>query len=152
MTPRSIASVTWRLAVVALLAGASLFAVSGCDPRPLAYFLQPFEPMIEPPCKEVSFQGKKVVVLCHATANTMREFSTLDRDLCREVSAILRLKVKKITVVDPDKVATWVEAHPNWTDPADVARDFDADVVLFLEVEQFQLQAPGDLNMLHGES
>jgi hypothetical protein len=59
---------------------------------------------------------------------------------------------KKITIVDPDKVATWTEAHPHWTDPADAARDFNADVAVFLEVEQFQIQSPGDLNMVHGDS
>ena len=82
----------------------------------------------------------------------MGEYSSLERDLSRELAAILRKKVKKITVVDPDKVATWVEAHPKETDPAEVARDFDADIVIFLEVEQFQTQSPGDLNMLHGEA
>ena len=35
-----------RLAAVILVAGASLIAISGCDPRALAYFLQPFEPTI----------------------------------------------------------------------------------------------------------
>jgi hypothetical protein len=55
-------------------------------------------------------------------------------------------------VVEPDKVATWVEAHPHWTDPADAARDFNADMAIFLEVEQFQIQAPGDLNMVHGDA
>ncbi len=67
-------------------------------------------------------------------------------------ASIFKKKVNKVTVVDADKVATWVEAHPHWTDPADAARDFDADMAIFLEVEQFQIQAPGDLNMVHGES
>jgi hypothetical protein len=151
MTPRSFANAKVRLAIAAVVAGGTLIAISGCDPRTLAYFLQPFEPTIPPPC-ETSFQGKKVVILCHATSGAMGEFSALERDLSRELTAILRKKVKKITIVDPDKVATWVEAHPKWTDPADVARDFDAGIVIFLEVEQFRLQAPGDLNMLHGES
>jgi len=151
MTPRSLANAKVRLAIVTLLASGTLIAISGCDPRTLAYFLQPFEPTIPAPC-ETSFQGKKVVILCHATSGAMGEFSSLERDVSRELTAILRKKVKKITVVDPDKVATWVEAHPKWTDPADVARDFDADIVIFLEIEQFRLQAPGDLNMLHGES
>jgi hypothetical protein len=149
MTPRSAVKV--RLAAVVLVASGTLIALAGCDPRSLAYFLQPFDPTIAPPC-ETSMQGKKVVVLCHATAGTLTETPSLERDLSREVSGILRKKVKKITVVDPDKVATWVEAHPRWTDPADIAHDFNADMVIFLEVEQFRLQTPGDLNMLHGES
>jgi hypothetical protein len=151
MTPRFIAIVKVRLALVAFLAGATLIAISGCDPRTLAYFLQPWEPMVQPPC-QTTFQGKKVVILCHATSGAMEDYSSLERDLTRELSLILRKKVKRITVVDADKVATWVEAHPKWNDPGEVGRDFDADIVVFLEVEQFRLQSPGDLNMLHGES
>ncbi len=90
--------------------------------------------------------------LCNVTSGALAEFPSLERDIPRELASIFRKKVKKITVVDPDKVATWVEAHPHWTDPADAARDFNADIVIFLEVEQFQIQSPGDLNMVHGES
>ncbi len=151
MTPRLLANAKVRLAMVAVLAGGSLIATSGCDPRTLAYFLQPFEPMVPPKC-ETSFEGKKVVVLCHVASNSMVEYSSLDRDLTREFTAILRKKVKKVVLVDPDKVATWVEAHPKWSAPSEIANDFNADIVVFLEVEQFQIQSPGDLNMLHGES
>jgi hypothetical protein len=149
MTPRSLANARVRLALVALMAGGSLLALGGCDPRTLAYFLQPFEPTIPPPC-ETSFEGKKVVILCRAVSDSLGEYSSLERDLTREVASIFRKKIKKITVVDPDKVATWVEAHPKETDPAEVARDFDADIVVFLEVEHFETQNSGDLNMLHG--
>jgi hypothetical protein len=140
-----------RRALVALMAGGSLLTISGCDPRTLAYFLQPFDATVAPPC-ETSLQGKKVVILCRAVADSTGEYSSLERDLSLNVATIFRKKVKKITVVDPDKVATWVEAHPRETDPAEVARDFDADIVIYMEVEQFQTQAPGDLNMIHGEA
>jgi hypothetical protein len=150
MTPRSVGLV--RIAAVFLVAGASLIAISGCDPRALAYFLQPFSPTIPPPAGAPSLIDKKVVILCNATSGSLAEFPSLERDLTREFAANIKKKVKKITVVDPDKVAVWVEAHPRWTDPADAARDFDADIVIFLEVEQFQIQSPGDLNMVHGDS
>jgi hypothetical protein len=148
MTPRSIFML--RFAAVIFLATASLIAVTGCDPRALAYFLQPFDPTIEP--KGPPLTEKKVVVLCNVTSGALAEFPSLERDVPRELTAVLRKKVKKITVVEPDKVATWVEAHPHWTDPADAARDFNADIAIFLEVEQFQIQSPGDLNMVHGEA
>jgi len=148
MTPRSLLMV--RFAAVILLACASLLAISGCDPRSLAYFLQPFDPTIEP--KGPLLTEKKVVILCNVTSGALAEFPSLERDIPRELASVLRKKVKKITVVEPDKVATWVEAHPHWTDPADAARDFNADIVIFLEVEQFQIQSPGDLNMVHGEA
>jgi hypothetical protein len=148
MTPRSMAMV--RLAAVMLVASASLIVTTGCDPRSLFYFLQPFDPTIEP--KGPSLEQKKVVVLCNVTSGALAEFPSLERDIPRELGNTLKKKVEKITVVDSDKVATWVEAHPHWTDPADAARDFNADMAIFLEVEQFQIQSPGDLNMVHGES
>jgi hypothetical protein len=151
MTPRILANARVRLALGVLMAGCCLLAISGCDPRTLAYFLQPFDPTVAPPC-ETSFEGKKIVILCRAVADSTGDYSSLERDVSREVAKIFRQKVKKITVVQPDKVATWVEAHPHWTDPADAARDFNADIAIFLEVEQFQLESPGDVNMLHGEA
>lgn len=148
MTPRS--RLMARLAVIVFVASASLIATSGCDPRSIAYFLQPFDPTIEP--KGPSLEEKKVVVLCNVSSGALSEFPTLESDIPRELGSILKKKTKKITVVNPEKVLTWVEAHPHWTDPGDAARDFDADIVIFLEVEQFQIQSPGDLNMLHGDS
>jgi hypothetical protein len=148
MTPRSMFML--RLAAVIFLASASLIAVTGCDPRALAYFLQPFDPTIEP--KGPLLTEKKVVILCNVTSGALAEFPSLERDVPRELASVIRKKVKKVTVVEPDKVATWVEAHPHWTDPADAARDFSADMAIFLEVEQFQIQSPGDLNMVHGEA
>jgi hypothetical protein len=93
-----------------------MIALVGCDPRPFFYFLQPFEPTIPPPGPDL--KGKKVVVLTHCTAGTQAEFPGLERDLNREFVANLKKKVKKITVVDPDKVVTWAKGIP-WTEPAD---------------------------------
>ena len=125
MTPRS--RVKMQFAAVILVAG-GLIATSGCDPRSLAYFLQPFESTIPPPKGAPSLEEKKVVILCNVTSAAARGISVAGARSAPELAEILRKKVKKITVVDPDKVATWVEAHPHWTDPADAARDFDADI------------------------
>ncbi len=92
------------------------------------------------------------MILCRAVSDSLGEYSSLERDLSRELAGIFRKKVKKMNVVNPDKVATWMEGHPKETDPAVIARDFDADIVISLEVEQFQTQNPGDVNMLHGEA
>jgi hypothetical protein len=148
MAPRTLARMRRIAAMIVMFGG--MIALVGCDPRPFFYFLQPFEPTIPPPGPDL--KGKKVVVLTHCTAGTQAEFPGLERDLNREFVSNLKKKVKKITVVDPDKVVTWVEGHPKWTDPADAARDFEADVVIFLEMEQFQTQAPGDLNVLQGSA
>ena len=85
MTPRSLGKV--RIAAVFLVAGASLIAISGCDPRAARYFLQPFEPTI--PAPGPSLEDKKVVILCNATSGSLAEFPSLERDFTREFSAML---------------------------------------------------------------
>lgn len=145
-TPRTDARTRRAASIVIALAG--LLSLTGCDPRTVFYFLQPFDSSI--PAPGPSLNGKKVVLVTHAVSGAMGEFQSLDRDLTREVIANLRKGVKKMTLTEPDKVWAWVDAHPNWTDPAELAKAFEADVVIFLEVETFQIQNPGDLNVLQG--
>src|SRR4051794_8247371 len=141
---------TRRAAALFTLATAGILILAGCDPRTLVYFLQPWEPSVPPPTDAPKLEGKKVVVVTHAISGTMAEFATLDRDITKKVVSIFKEKVKKIDVVDPDKVSSWVEDHPNWTDPEEVAKAFEADMVIFLEVEAFQIQNPGDIGVLQG--
>jgi hypothetical protein len=114
----------------------------------MMYFLQPFEPSVPAPGPKL--EGKKVVIVAHAVSNAMGEYQSIDREMVREVSAIFRAKVKKIDLVEPEKVWTWVDGHPNWTDPAEIAKAFEADVVIVLEIEGFRVQHPSDLNVLQG--
>src|SRR4051794_30904686 len=147
MTPRPPARMrraAWLLAAVGLL------TLAGCDPRSIFYSLQPFEPTIAPPGP--SLKGKRVVLLSHAVSGTQADFPALDRDLTRGLAAILRQKVKKIDLVDPEKVRGWVDAHPSYSDPAEAGRAFDADAVVFLEIESFQIQDPSSPGLFEGKS
>ncbi len=146
-TPRPHAR-TLRAAAPWVIALAGLISLAGCDPRMAMYFLQPFEPTVPAPGPKL--EGKKVVIVTHAASNAMGDYQSIDRDMAKEVNALLREKVKKIDLVDPDKVWTWLDAHPDWTNPADIAKAFEADMVIFLEIEGFQVAAPSDLNVLQG--
>jgi len=147
MTPRPLARTrraAWMLVAVGLL------TLAGCDPRSIFYFLQPFEPTIPPPGPVL--KGKRVVVLTHAAAGTQADFPAVDRDLARGLIPILRQKLKKIDVVDLEKVRGWAEAHPSYSDPAEAGRAFDADAVIFLEVDAFQIQNPSSPGLFEGTS
>jgi len=146
-TPRTHAR-TLGTAAMLFVALAGLISLAGCDPRMAMYFLQPFEPTVPAPGPKLD--GKKVVIVTHAVSSALGEYQAIDRDLAREVGANLQAKVKKIDLVEPEKVWTWIDGHPNWTDQAEIARAFEADVVIFLEVEGFQVQNPSDLNVLQG--
>ena len=71
-TPRPHARMRSAAAGMLILA-AGLVALAGCDPRPFFYFLQPWEPMIEPPFKG-TFEKKRVVVLTHAVTGAHGDF------------------------------------------------------------------------------
>lgn len=146
-TPRSHAR-TRRAAASLVLVFAGMLSLPGCDPRTLMYFLQPYEPTV--PAPGPSLKGKKVVVVSHAVSGAQGEYQAIDRELVSEFVSNLRSKVSKIEVVNPDKVWNWVEAHPQWTDQEEIAKAFEADMVIFIEIEGFQVQNPSDLNVLQG--
>jgi hypothetical protein len=127
-----------------------LLALAGCDPRQAVYFLQPFEPTVA--AEGPSLKGKKVVLIAKAAPGALGDFVSLDRELTREVAAILRAGVKKIELVELDRVWAWDQAHPRWTDPAELAEAFDADMVVFLEIQEFRIQDPSSPGMFEGHS
>lgn len=141
---------TRRAVAAAALGLAMLSLATGCDPRALAYFLQPFEPKVEPPGP--SLKGKKVVILTHATTGTRGDFPDLEADLAKGLGRALAAEVKKIEVVPHAKVKVWADGHPNYTDPAAAGLDFDADAVVFLEVEGMEIDNPSSPGLFQGLS
>lgn len=152
MTPRPLARMRRAPKLAAALAAAlvGLGALAGCDPRQAMYFLQPFENKIKAPCP--SLKGKKVVILPAVVPGVSAEFLTLDREIAGELARILRQNVKKVQVVEPSEVADWAQNKPTWTDPVEAARAFDADVVIFLEIREFQIQDPSSPGLFEGRS
>ena len=130
MTPRPLARTRPAAALLLSLSAAGLLALGGCDPRQALYFLQPFEPTIPPPSAAPSLKGKRVVLLAHAVSGTNGDFQALDRELAREVITLLRQKIKRVDVVELDKVWEWMEGHPSWSDPSEAAKEFEADLLI----------------------
>jgi len=139
-----------RAAAGLLLLIAAPAALAGCDPRQALFFLQPFDPKIAPPCPPL--KGKRVVVLATAAPGTQNEYVAIDRELATELVRTLKKTVKKIDVVDNEKVQDWARGKPTMTDPADAAKAFEADIVIFLEVQKFQVQNAIDLAMYQGKA
>ena len=119
MTPRPNAR-TRRAAASLFLVATGLISIAGCDPRTLFYFLQPNEPTVPAPGPKLD--GKRIVLVTNTVSGSLGEYQSVDREISREVASIFREKVKKIDMVDPDKVLKWTEGHPKWTDPANLPR------------------------------
>lgn len=105
------------------------------------------EPII--PATGPSLKGKRVVVITTLDPAVKAEFPTLDCKLDAKVVAHLKEK-KEGEIIDADKVFAWVDGHPHWTDPEEIAKAFAADFVIVLGVEAFRLHDPGDSSALQG--
>lgn len=139
-----------RRLVLSMAVVAGLASLSGCDPRMAMYFLQPFEPTIPPPCP--ALKGKRVVLIGKLVPGATNDFIRLDRELTKQVGTALRANVKKIDLVEQERVWDWDQAHPNWTDPGELAKAFEADMVVVLEIGSFQIQSPSSPGMYEGRS
>lgn len=148
-TPRSLARTLRPLAGAAVAAGA--LAVAGCNPQTF-FFLQPTNPTIAREHKELDLRGKRVVILTHAAADVLLNSPAIDLEIAQRLGAILRDKVRKIDLVEIDKVRSWAEDHPSWTDPAEAAEKFEADVVIYLEFDRFSLEDWRSPGLFEGRS
>ncbi len=81
---------------------------------------------------------KKVVVVCRPLASLTFRDSNVARDLAREVGALLRTNVRKIEVVDHDKVNEWTDEH-EWTDYTEVGEALKADTVVGIDLLSFTI-------------
>jgi hypothetical protein len=153
---------TWRRGALSVLI---LVAVcgTGCNVLSVPFFLFGPEPKEEPMLKAVASKDKdkdvKVVVLTYGGLETRPEFLRADRDLTIQVVKQLREAFKyneeKVTVVAPSKVDEFKNSHPNWKsmELADIGKRFDADYVIYLEINKLTLYEPGSSNLLyHGRA
>jgi hypothetical protein len=112
------------------------------------FFLQPFEQKIPAPCP--SLKGKRVVVLVTSVASG--DGIGIEQEVGRALIDTLTKEIKKIDIVDQTQVRAWAQAKPTWTDPAEAARAFEADVVIFLEIREFETQNPNSPGLFEGHS
>ena len=139
-----------RTLAACLAAAVGLVFASGCDPRQALYFLQPFEPKIDAPCP--SLKDKKVVILSTVVPGAGTDSPALDREIAEGLARALREEYKKIEVVPHGEVASWALNKPTWTDPAEAARAFDADVAILVEVREFKTVDPNSPGLFAGRS
>ncbi len=81
---------------------------------------------------------KSVVVVCRPVASLQYCNARVDQDLAHVVSDLLKHNLPKIKVVDPRKASEWMDENP-WQEFVEVGRGLKADLVVGIDLEQFQL-------------
>jgi hypothetical protein len=145
-----------RRALLTWTAG-GLVLTAGCDMASLAYFVLP-EQRVEAKLKHLASDDKqkipKVVILTWGGLETRGEFIGADRQLSQALGDHLQQLAKdsqeKITVVPVRKVEEFKNANPSWKsmDLTEVGRRFNADYVIYLELNSMSLYEPGMGDML----
>jgi hypothetical protein len=124
--------------LAALLVSAFLVPQSGCG-RILATLVY----VVTGTDVDAEYDGledKRVVVLCRPPSSLEYRHGGADRELVRNVSALLQTNVKKIDVVSQAEVENWTDQR-DWeeADLDELAKELDAQVVLLIDLEQFSL-------------
>ncbi len=81
---------------------------------------------------------KSVVVVCRPVASLQYCNARVDQDLSHTVATLFKQNLPKVKVVDPRKVAEWMDENP-WQEFLEVGKGLKADLVVGVDLEQFQI-------------
>lgn len=90
---------------------------------------------------------QRVLILCSTPESIKIEEPSLDFDLLDKIAR--RLKVRGVNVVSPDLVTTWLDDHGGrWDDPAELGEEFDADIIIHIDLDRFSYQEENSPSLL----
>ena len=123
-----------RVAVAALVLLA--LGVSGCTQALLTgmYMIKG----METPPEFAGLKDKKTVVACRPLVELQYSGTDSAALLAREVGMRMKMKGKKINVVDAQKVEEWTDEH-EWEDFTEIGKAMKSDFVVGIELEEFSL-------------
>ena len=91
------------------------------------------------PADYKGLEKKRVVVFCSPPASLEYRYAGADRELAKRVGILLQQNVKGIDVVNPAEVENWTDER-DMEDVTDLAKAVKADMVVHVELEDFNLQ------------
>jgi hypothetical protein len=120
---------------ISCVAFAACVSLAGCNWLSVAlYAVNPNDI----PAKFKGLQEKRVVVVCRPVVELQFADSVVPSELSHQVWMRLKKRVKKIELVDESEVAEWVDEN-SWHSFAEVGKALKADMVVGIDLEQFQL-------------
>ena len=144
-----------RISLMLLASMLTVGTLSGCNLFMLGAYLIGGPPSIEP-----AFDGEtgmsmtekdiKVAVVCTAPPDVQLQFSNIDSDLAKYVA--MRMHLKKIQVINPDRVNDWLDRNPDWDTPEELGAKFEVDYVVYVELKDFSLYEKNSAELFRGRS
>lgn len=115
--------------------GCSLFVMAG-----KAIFGDPVQPAAFTNASGVDLTKgeRRVLVLASAPDSVKSEFPAISHELLEQVTR--RLKVNGVQVINSNDVADWLDNNGGyWEDINELARDFDTDYIIHVDLQSFAL-------------
>jgi hypothetical protein len=120
-----------------LLAAGMLVSAGGC-PTLLATGIYMWEGGNLVPAECDALRDERVVVMCRPPSSHEYRHAGASRSISQRVSELLVENVKGIDVVNPREVDNWVD-ESDWGDFRELAEAVKADMVVHIELDDFEL-------------
>lgn len=144
---------TWRRALLTLGVLLCVCVGFGCNLLTVPFFLFGPESKREAELGRIASDNKdktvKVVILSYGGLETRPEYINIDRELSAQLAKHLKEGFKynkeKVTIVSPKKVEEFKNETPRWHTLGleEVGQKFDADFVIYLEINKISLYEKG---------
>lgn len=152
-TSRHLGNRTRRTALALLVCG--LFTASGCSEFVMLGVLLGGPPSIEPDFDKETGKGLdnpdfNVAVICFAPTELKLAHPKVDREVAQTVA--LRLAQNEIKIVNPDRVAAWLDQNRDWDQPEEVGAALKATHVIEIELADFDLYEQNSTYLYRGRT
>ncbi len=135
--------------MVSILVGLAMFSCGCSYLLPLAFIGNPKQ-KIAPEFDKLA--GTRTLILVWADPATLFDYPHVRLELANYVGDQIQAELKSTEIVDSLRVADYRErALDSAIDPAVVGREFDADIVLYIELLRFQIRDPDAPDFLRAQ-
>jgi ABC-type uncharacterized transport system auxiliary subunit len=93
---------------------------------------------------------KTILIACSTSHQILSRHPGVRIDIVDKMSRIL--DTRNVKLVPPDDVATWFDDHGEWGDFTELAKAFDADYVMHIDLKTFTVEVPDSPNLLQGKA
>jgi len=100
--------------------------------------------------KDLTKGKDSLLIICTAPYRILSEFPSLQIDVLDRVTRLL--ETRNVKVISSDKVATWYDDHGEWGDYSELAREFEADFIMGIDLEKFTYRVPDSDHLMQGSA
>ena len=92
---------------------------------------------------------KSILLACSAPHSVLSRNPSIQIDIVDRMSRTL--ETRGVKIISSDDVAAWFDDHGEWGDFSELARRFDADFVMNIQIDEYSIDVPDSKNLQQGK-